>query len=116
MTQSTRKRFLRQDNFDEHLVLHWLDCKGSHGDMTAYDFCVKKRDEFMQEEKTFIPDPLVNGNDLIAEGYTPGPLFSDMLERAEDLQLEGAAETKEEILTYLRREFPGDSREKREKT
>jgi len=107
MRESTLKRFLRQDHFDDHLILHWLDCMGSHRDMTAYNFCVEKRDIFRQEERTFRPPPLISGHDLINEGYTPGSLFKEMLEYAEDCQLEGKAGTKEEVLEYIRERFSG---------
>ena len=36
------------------------------------------------------PPPLVTGDDLIALGYKPGPLFGTILKDVEDRQLEGA--------------------------
>ncbi len=45
---------------------------------------------------------LVTGNDLIALGMTPGPVFRVILQELEDLQIEGKIKTKEEGLEYLK--------------
>jgi poly(A) polymerase len=52
------------------------------------------------------PKPLINGHDLIAEGYAQGPRFSEMLSAVEDAQLEGRLGTKDEALKFVRAEFP----------
>ncbi len=100
MRESTLKRFLRKENVEKHLELHRLDCLASHGDLTSYDFCRAKLEEFSQEAMR--PDPLLNGHDLIALGLTPGPLFSEILSSLEDLQLEGKIVTREEALEWVR--------------
>lgn len=45
---------------------------------------------------------LVTGDDLIALGMKPGPVFKVILQELEDLQLEGRIKTKEEGLSYLK--------------
>ncbi len=45
---------------------------------------------------------LVTGDDLIALGMTPGPVFRVILQELEDLQIEGKIKTKEEGLEYLK--------------
>jgi poly(A) polymerase len=105
MRESKLKRFLRQDFFDDHLQLHYLDCMASHRDLTSYDHCTAKLAEFGREE-VLKPPLLVNGHDLIALGYTPGPLFREVLEYIEDMQLEGAFHSKEEALAAVRAAFP----------
>lgn len=100
MRQSTLKRFLRKDNFSEHLELHRLDCLGSHGDLSNYYFCQDKLEEFGQE--VIRPEPLINGHDLIALGLTPGPVFSEILRAVEDRQLEGGLSARDEALEYVR--------------
>jgi len=96
MRESRLKRFLRMPKFEEHLELHRLDCLSSHGSLENYDFALRKLDEAPPEQLR--PKPLINGRDLIAAGFTPGPKFSIALHEAEDAQLEGRASTREEAL------------------
>lgn len=44
---------------------------------------------------------LITGDDLIAFGMKPGPVFKVILQELEDLQIEGKIKTKEEGLEYL---------------
>jgi poly(A) polymerase len=101
MRESTLKRFLRKENFRDHLELHRLDCLASHGDLTNYEFCVRKLAEFSQE--AIRPRPLLSGHDLIRAGLEPGPLFSKILAALEDAQLEGRITSREEAMEWLRR-------------
>lgn len=104
MKESTLKKFLRLPRFEEHLQLHWLDCKSSHGDLTSYDFMREKLSETAPDE--IRPKPLITGNDLISAGYKPGPRFKDILTTVEDCQLEGRLQSREEAMNYVLREFP----------
>jgi poly(A) polymerase len=104
MKQSTLKRFLRLPRFEEHLALHKADCLSSHGSLESYDF-VREHLERMGEGE-IRPRLLLTGDDLIAEGYAPGPKFRMMLEAAEDAQLEGRVKTREEALRLVRGVFP----------
>ena len=99
MRESTIKRFLRLIHFEEHLELHRLDCLSSHGHLENYEF-MKDRFEHCPAEE-IKPLRLLTGSDLIAAGYRPGPQFSEMLEAAEDAQLEGRVRTKEEALKMI---------------
>jgi poly(A) polymerase len=103
MRESTLKRFLRMEHFDEHLELHRLDCLASHGCLDHYHFVLAKLREFSEEKLK--PPRLLTGHDLIREGYRPGPLFRKMLETVEDAQLEGAIHTPEEALALIRSRF-----------
>ena len=107
MKVSTLKRFFRLPNFDEHLALHRLDVTSSHGNLSLYDFARSRREELPEEEVR--PQLLVTGRDLIAAGYQPGPRFKEMLRLAEDAQLEGRIQTKEEGLALIRRRESGSS-------
>jgi tRNA nucleotidyltransferase/poly(A) polymerase len=44
------------------------------------------------------PEPLINGEDLIAMGLAPGPLFARVLEEVYDAQLEGRVRGRDEAL------------------
>ncbi|HTV09226.1 MAG TPA: CCA tRNA nucleotidyltransferase [Candidatus Aquilonibacter sp.] len=103
MKQSTLKRFLRLPHFEEHLALHHADVMSSHGllDMYAY---AKENYEHMSADE-IKPRLLLNGEDLIAAGYRPGPRFREMLTAAEDAQLEGSIATKEEAVKLVQQRF-----------
>jgi len=103
MKASTLKRFFRLRCFEEHLALHRMDCLAAHANLDIYNF-VRERYESMPEEAVR-PQPLLTGRELIAAGYTPGPLFKEMLQTVEDAQLEGAIATPEEALALIRERF-----------
>jgi poly(A) polymerase len=100
MRESTLKRFLRLPRFDEHLELHRLDCLSSHQRFDNYELARRKREELGAEQLR--PPPLLTGRDLIAAGYTPGPLFSEILSAVEDAQLEGSIQSREHALELVR--------------
>jgi putative nucleotidyltransferase with HDIG domain len=97
MRESTLKRFMRMPRFEDHMELHRLDCLSSHGGLGNYHFIRQKQSEVAPEELK--PAPLVTGNDLIALGYKPGPLFGRVLGELEDAQLEGRISTLEEAIS-----------------
>jgi putative nucleotidyltransferase with HDIG domain len=99
MKDSTLKRFLRLDRFDEHLELHRLDCESSHRMLDNYEYVKAKREEFGREQ--IAPPRLITGNDLIEAGYSPGPEFGRLLNLIEDAQLEGRISTREQALELL---------------
>lgn len=103
MRESTLKRFLRMENFGEHLELHRIDCLSSNANLDNYKLLLSLLAEMGQEELK--PKPLLTGHDLIAEGYAPGPAFGKMLAAVEDAQLEARVHTKEEALALLRAGF-----------
>jgi tRNA nucleotidyltransferase/poly(A) polymerase len=103
MRESTLKRMLRLNRFEEHLELHRLDCTSSHGHLDNYEFAKAKFEQAAPEELR--PARLVTGDDLISAGYAPGPDFSRMLEAAEDAQLEGRIDNKEAGLKLVRDAF-----------
>jgi len=104
MRRSTQLRFLRLEGFEEHLELHRLDCLASHGDLSTYEMVKRMVEETPAEE--IKPEPLLRGDDLIAEGYRPGPLFKKMLQAMEDAQLEGRIRTPTEARQLLKELFP----------
>ncbi len=104
MKESTLKRFFRLEQFDQHLALHRLDCLASHGSLDLYDF-VQQRYEALPQEQVR-PQLLLSGKDLIEAGYRPGPQFTQMLATAEDAQLEGAIQTREQALALIKERWP----------
>jgi poly(A) polymerase len=104
MKESTFKKFVRMPHFEEHIELHRLDCRASHGDLRSYNF-TRERIAAIPPE-TIRPAPLISGDDLIAAGYLPGPRFKEILSLVEDAQLDGRLQSKDSAMEYVRREFP----------
>ena len=104
MRPSTFKKFIRLPRFDEHLELHRLDCESSHRSLGMYDFTREQLANLPPEEVR--PKPLIGGDDLIAAGYRPGPLFKNILVTVEDAQLDGRLRNKEEALRFVQEQFP----------
>lgn len=104
MKESTLKRFMRMQNFDQHLALHRADSLASHGNLATYNFLKEKLRETSPEKMR--PAALVTGDDLIAEGYSPGPRFRQILHAVEDAQLEGRLPSRDEALQFVRQQFP----------
>ncbi|MBN8709132.1 MAG: phosphohydrolase [Verrucomicrobia bacterium 61-8] len=94
------KRFMVRPTFTDELELHRVDCQSSHGMLDNYHFLLAKEQEFANEP--LIPKPLINGRDLIDLGWTPGPVFKQVLEAVETLQLEGQLTSREEALAWVR--------------
>lgn len=103
MRKSTLKRFVRQPRFSEHLELHRLDCSASHGRLDAFQavqgFLAATPPEQVR------PPKLINGDDLVAMGFQPGPAFQMILTAVEDAQLEGALQTRDQAVSYVRRNY-----------
>jgi poly(A) polymerase len=104
MRRSTQLRFLRLEGFREHLELHRLDCLASHGNLTNYELARRMLEETPKED--IKPAPLLRGDDLIARGYRPGPLFKRILQTVEDAQLEGRIHTASEAWGLVEEQFP----------
>ncbi len=104
MKESTFKRFVRMPQFEQHIELHRLDCRASHGDLTSYNFTRQRIASIPPE--AIRPASLISGDDLIAAGYVPGPGFKKILSQVEDAQLEGRLQSKASALEYVRMEFP----------
>ncbi len=103
MKNSTLKRMLRLEHFDEHLELHRLDCANSNGHLETYEFLREKATEIPANELK--PPRLLSGEDLMGQGYKPGPQFRAILSAIEDAQLEGAIHDREEALEFVRAHF-----------
>jgi poly(A) polymerase len=104
MRRSTQLRFLRLPGFEEHLELHRLDCLASHADLSTYAMAKRLLEETPAEE--IRPTPLLRGDDLIARGYSPGPIFKEILQAVEDAQLDGKIHTPAEALSLVAERFP----------
>ena len=104
MRKSTLKRFVRLPRFEEHLALHALDCRASHGRLDALNTVTEFLAATPPEQVR--PARLLTGDDLNEMGYAPGPQFQRILGALEDAQLEGLLTTKEDARDYVRNHYP----------
>jgi len=104
MRLSTLKRMLREEGFDELLALARMDALASNRDLRYVGFCERRRAELAGEEMR--PPRLLAGDDLIALGYPPGPLFSEILTALEEAQLEDQVHTREDAERFVKERFP----------
>ena len=103
MRLSTLKRFLREDGIEELLELTRLDALASNGDLQYYQFCKTRLAALA--EKEIRPAPLVRGDDLIGLGFTPGPVFAEILRQVEDRQLGGELQNREAAIEWIRQNY-----------
>lgn len=98
------RRFLGDEDAELHLRLHEADCRGSHGRLNALEFCRDRIRAYGDEP--VLPDPLLRGRDLLALGYTPGPLLGEILAWVREEQLEGRLDDPAEAARRVRLQFP----------
>ncbi len=98
MRVSKLKKMLQRETFLDELEMHRADCLASHGSLEIYDFLKEKFESLPEEE--IKPPPLIRGDDLIALGLSPGPLFGEILRAVEEMQLEGKLKSKDEAIRW----------------
>ena len=104
MREATLQRFIRQENFEDLLAFHKADATAGDGNLAYYEFC-DSRLEALKSRPADHLTKLIDGDDLIQLGFTPGPGFSEILRVVEDLALERKLQTKEEALEYVVKNF-----------
>jgi len=103
MREGKLKMMLQAATFPEELEMHRIDCLACHGNLDNWHFLKRKLSEYSEEELK--PKPLVNGRDLMAIGFSQGPLLGKCLQELWELQLEGTVQTKEEALDWTRKHY-----------
>lgn len=104
MRASKLKRFVREPGFPELLELGRIDCLASHGDTRTIEWIENYANAIPPE--VVRPKPLLTGDDLIEMGYTPGPLFKEILTAVEDAQLDGYIATTESARAFVAEHWP----------
>ena len=99
MREAKRKRFVRHEAFPELLELARLDCLASHRDLDKFE-AIRDYTATLPPE-VLKPAPLLTGNDLVAMGYAPGPVFAEILHAVEDAQLEGRLACAEDARKFV---------------
>jgi poly(A) polymerase len=101
MRRSTLKPVLAHPGIRELLALHRADALACGRSTEHVEFCERCLREWPPEELD--PPPLITGDDLQANGLTPGPVFKRLLDAVREAQLEGTARTKAEALEMVGR-------------
>lgn len=99
MRRSTLRRLITAGTFPEELELHRLDCMASHGDMQNYDFLKALVEQYKSEP--VLPEPLINGADIIALGVPRGPLVGRLKQAVYDAQLDSQFDNRAAALKWL---------------
>jgi len=101
MRKATLRRLLLRATFPLELELHKLDCLGSFGDLSHYDFCLAAAEELKNQPQIF--PPLLNGNDLLALGVASGKPMGELLHEIRERQLADELKTPDEAREWVRR-------------
>lgn len=103
MRVSTLRRFLSEPFFPTLKELCKVDIMASNKDLSVLEFIGGVEKEF--EKEKLRPTPFLRGKDLVEVGLAAGPVFSEILRKVEDLQLEGSIKSKEEAIEYVKRNW-----------
>jgi poly(A) polymerase len=107
MRPATLKRMLAEDGFDELMEVAFMDAMASSSYLGYWNFCRRAMTAMTPAE--IHPPRLIGGEDLKRLGFTPGPRFKEILKDVEDHQLDGALETREAALEYVRTRYGADA-------
>lgn len=106
MREHRRRRLIREKCFNQLVELCRIDALASHGDLTLINDISAYCDRLGSEELR--PPRLLTGHDLLSMGYSPGPLFREIFERIESMQLEGSLQTTTEAKVFVLEHYPLD--------
>jgi poly(A) polymerase len=107
MRPATRRRLMGRPTFHTELELHRIDCMACHGKVDNYTLLLDYLHELAHTPP--VPEPLLNGRDLLALGLKPGPRVGELLSEALDLQMEDAFADREAALAWLRDRLATDA-------
>ncbi|MGQ9645485.1 MAG: CCA tRNA nucleotidyltransferase [Thermodesulfobacteriota bacterium] len=110
--ETALKRLVYQvgDDIPLLVLLTLADKEASRGilsvqlDEVIEDHCVRIL-KWFKEKDVIHPPPLINGHDVMALGYSPGPKVGEILNFIRGKQIEGEIKTREEALRLLKEEF-----------
>ena len=93
MRPAKLKPLLVHPGIDDLMALHCA----IGDDPDAADHALETRRRWA-EAGELNPPPLLTGNDLLAPGLPPGPMYKTLLQRVRDAQLDGEIATRDEAL------------------
>lgn len=85
------------------LVLAYADASATPpmGGLEGHLILAEKLKDYLLKEREKPKERLVTGNDLIARGLKPGPIFKEILNEIEELEAEGKIKTRKDALRIL---------------
>lgn len=95
------KRLMAHPRFDDLLALHQAYCTARDLPLDTNEAARRRREQIPPDQVA--PPPLVSGDDLIAMGLEPGPLFGEVLDALYDEQLDNRLQTREQALERMRK-------------
>ena len=105
MRLSTLKKLFSHSAYPELAELHRADRLASDMDLKPYYIAARLFRKCSKEELR--PKPLINGYDLINLKLKPGPIFSELLHKVEEAQLENSVKTKAEAIVLIKKILAG---------
>lgn len=110
--ETALKRLVYQvgDDIPLLVLLTLADKEASRGilsvqlDEVVEDHCLRIL-KWFKEKEVVHPLPLINGHDVLALGYSPGPKVGEILNFIRGKQVEGEIKTREEALKLLEEKF-----------
>ncbi len=105
MRPARLRRWMAQPEFPIELELHRLDCLASHKKDD-----IQKIIETIQHElanQVSLPERWIRGTDILELGLPPGPEIGYWLQEAYDAQLNGIADSRDNLLQWLRQQIAG---------
>ncbi|MDA3872437.1 MAG: CCA tRNA nucleotidyltransferase [Kiritimatiellae bacterium] len=99
MRKATLRKIVSRNIFEDELELHRVDCLCSNGIQARRNILLQARREF--EADAALPDPWINGRDLIDLGVSPGPEIGKWKHLAYEQQLEGRFPDKSALLNWV---------------
>lgn len=101
MKATTIEKLLFNELSKNLLKIHRADVLASNRDFTDYDEAKRVINKMREEKKARPPLPFINGDDVIAQGYAPGPEIKEILHDTRELQLNGEVNSREQALEWL---------------
>src|SRR5438874_6656047 len=100
MSVAEMKRFFRLNRFEDHVELARIHLMAAGKDLSDVNYVLGRLAAWT--DKDIYPEPLITGDDLIAMGFPPGPVFKEILTIVEDAQLEGRLRNRSEALDFVK--------------
>jgi poly(A) polymerase len=102
MRPSKLKVLLVHPGIQELLALHRADALASGRSTDHVEYCERLLQEWSAAD-VLDPPPLLTGNDLLAMGIPPGPIYKRLLDAVREAQLDGSIATRAEALELVKR-------------
>jgi poly(A) polymerase len=103
MSVAALKKFFRLPRFEEHLEIERICRTVSDVDLENYDFALKTLRGWTPDD--IWPEPWITGEDLIAMGIPPGPVYKEILSAVDDEQLEGRLTSRESAIEFAKKMY-----------